>query len=118
MIEEQLKPIIPLARNVKHYHSNVSRASDKITSERTIGENRHPTRSKAPIIANQLEVKQINSPTNATSEPIIDAADTPSFRCDHLIKGEDKDVWQNSFCREIGCLAQGCKDVEGKTLYF
>ena len=55
--EEQLKPIIPLTKNGKHNYSNISKASNKITSERTISEHKYPTRSKVPIIANQLEAK-------------------------------------------------------------
>ena len=42
----------------------------------------------------------------------------PLFWYNHLIKGEDKDIWQNSFCREIGCLTQGYKDVKGKNTIF
>ena len=41
--EEQLKSIILLTMNNKHYHSNVSKASDKITLERAISEHKYPT---------------------------------------------------------------------------
>ena len=57
-----------------------------------ISEHKYPTRSKVPIIANQLEAKQVTILTNVTIEPIIDAMDIPSFKYDHLIKGEEKDI--------------------------
>ena len=41
-----------------------------------------------------------------------------SFQYDYLIKGEDKAIWENSFCSEIGRLAQGHKDVTGKNTMF
>ena len=51
-------------------------------------------------------------------EPIIDSSDIPLFRYDHLIQGPDRQIWEQSFCREIGRLAQGYKDVKGKNTIF
>ena len=113
-----MKPIIPLTENNKHYHSNVSKASDKITSEQTISEHKYPTRSKVPIIANQLETKQVTTPTNVTIEPIIDAMDIPSFRYNHLIKGKTKIFGRMVFIERLVVSLKDIKTYKVKILYF
>ena len=105
-------------RDVTKIFNNVAKSSSNIISARTVAEHRYPTRAKRCIIANQLEANQLKEPGDVTIKPIIDATEIPSFRYDHLIKGEDKAIWENSFCREIGRLAQGHKDVKGKNTIF
>ena len=41
------------------------------------------------------------------------------LKCKNLLLTEDKELWENGMCNELGMLAQGCKDIKGNNaLHF
>ena len=98
---------------------NIAQVSDKLsTKQHQESNHKYPTRYKLSLAAQQMEMKQIKEPEEAIYTPILDAADIPSFRYDHLVKSKDGAIWERAFCREIGRLAQGYKDVIGMNTIF
>ena len=82
---------------------------------------RYSTRSTIAKAANatQVDQKQFTNPSPVAHDYPIDCMETPDqLKYAELIKGPGKAIWEKGMCNEIGCLAQGHGDVQGKNTTF
>ena len=87
----------------------------------TISNHRYPTRLKVAKAANtiQMEQSQIDHPKPVTYQFIPNIIDPPNqLKYEELIKGPQREVWERGMCNELGRLAQGFENVEGRNTIF
>ena len=93
-----------------------------ITQLKPIPTHQYSTRSSIEKAANsaQMEQKQLDSLSPITYQFITDIINFPNLlKYKYLIKTEDKNVWEQSMCNELGCLSQGYKSIKGNdTIFF
>ena len=120
-------PTNSLPTETKKPISSISKSMPKVIAPTYVHKplpvknHRYLTRAIVAAAANttQLEQRQTQSPAPVTHQLLTDIANPPNvLRYKHLIRTNDRSIWEQSMCNELGWLSQGYKSIKGRNTIF